>query len=238
MIETPRGKPHRKVEGLLSKIKPNAVLSPAIFSFRNLETQVEGNVKNSKLSKVKVGKSIFSQFGHEEKLDDGLKSQDTTGNSFRESVKEGQTVKVVKNVVGGKQFDIHNCPPIDEESLIINRVYVDKIDVEKIKKEDLENIGPRTDVEFPAKVDDAFYANGVGNVHYDDVAVHSKCEENDEEMDAEAENAVETDKDLKAMIKELKSRTKALVQNVKAFSNEEPLSQFKFNLPYCSSSAL
>ena len=167
-----------------------------------------------------------------------MKSQVTTGYSFRESVKEGQTVKVVENVVGGKQFDIHNCPPIDEESLIINRVYVDKIDVEKIKKEDLENIGPRTDVEFPAKVDDAFYANGEGNVHYDDVAVHAKCEENDEEMDAEAENAVETDKDLKAMIKELKSRTKALVQNVKAFSNEEPLSQFKFNLPYCSSSAL
>ena len=57
-------------------------------------------------------------------------------------------------------------------------------------------------------------------------------------MDTEAENAVETDKDLKAMIKELKSRTKALVQNVKAFSNEESLSQFKFNFPYCSSSAL
>ena len=181
---------------------------------------------------------MFSQFGREENVGDGLKCQVTTGISFREPVKEGQTVKVVENVVGGKQFDSYNCPPIDEESLIINRVYVDKIDVEKIKKEDLENIGPRTDVEFPAKVDDAFYANGEGNVHYDHVAVHAKCEENDEEMDADAENAGETDKDLKAMIKELKSRTKALVQNVKAFSNEEPLSQFKFNFPYCSSSAL
>ena len=110
--------------------------------------------------------------------------------------------------------------------------------LEKINKEDLENFGPRTDVQFAAIDDDASYANGEGNVHYDYVAVHAKCEENDEEMDAEAENAVETDKDLKAMIKELKSRTKALVQNVKAFSNEEPLSQFKFNLPYCSSSAL
>ena len=52
---------------------------------------------------------MSSQFGHEGKLDDGLKCQVTTGNSFREPVKGGQTVKVVKNVVGGKQFDRYNC---------------------------------------------------------------------------------------------------------------------------------
>ena len=119
----------------------------------------------------------------------------------------------MENVVGGKQFDLYNCPRIDEESLMINRVYVDKIDVEKIKKEDLENIGPRTDVEFPAKVDDAFYANGEGNVHYDDVAVNAMCEERDEEVDAEAEK---TDEDLDAMIKQWMTRTETLLHNAAA----------------------
>ena len=45
MIVTPRGKPQRKVRGLLSKIKPNAVLCSAISSSRKLETRVESNVK-------------------------------------------------------------------------------------------------------------------------------------------------------------------------------------------------
>ena len=97
--------------------------------------------------------------------------------------------------------------------MIINRVFVDKIDVEEIKKEDLENMGPRTDEEFPAKVDDAFYANGEGNVQNYDVAVNAMCEETDEEVDAEAEK---TDEDLDAMIKQWMTRTETLLHNAAA----------------------
>ena len=55
----------------------------------------------------------------------------------------------------------------------------------------------------------------------------------------EAKNDVETDEDLRVMIKQLKSRTNVLLQNVKAFSNVEPLrSQFQCSFPLCSSSVL
>ena len=66
-------------------------------------------------------------------------------------------------------------------------------------------MGPRTDVEFPAKVEDASYANGEGNVQNYDVAVNAKCEE----MDAENEK---TDEELDAIIQQWTKRADTLLQ--------------------------
>ena len=74
-------------------------------------------------------------------------------------------------------------------------------------------MGPRTDVEFPAKVDDAFYSNGEGNVQNYDAAVNALCEERDEKVDAEAEK---TDEGLDAMIKQWMTRTETLLHNAVA----------------------
>ena len=119
---------------------------------------------------------MSSQFGCKEKLDDGLKFQVTTGKLFKEPVKDGQTVKVVNNFVGGKQFDIHCCPP-DDESLMINRVYVDKDDFEKVRKDDPENMTPQFDLKFPNNMGDVPYADAKGNVQNFRVAIDAYWEE-------------------------------------------------------------
>ena len=143
---------------------------------------------------------MSSQFGCKEKLDDGLKFQVTTGKLFKEPVKDGQTVKVVKKFVGGKQFDIHSCPP-DDESLMISRFYVDKVYVEKVRKGDHENMTPQFDLQFPNNADDVPYTDANGNVQNFEVATDAYCEEveetnADDETDGKTEAHVDERKDL------------------------------------------
>ena len=161
-------------------------------------------IKKSMTEDVKL---LASQFGREEKLGDGLICQVTTGNSVGEPVRGGQTSKVMKYVVGEKPFDIHKVLPIDEESLIKNIVNAGQIDLE-FRKNDVEIMGPRTDVQFPAKVDDTPITCGGGNVQNYDLDVNAKCEENDD-MDAEAEK---TDEELDAIIQQWTKRADTLLQ--------------------------
>ena len=73
----------------------------------------------------------------------------------RKPVNEGQTVKVMENVVGEYQFDDNSrqlWPPIDDKSLMINRPHADKIDVDEVRKDDLENVTPHIDLQFPIGV--------------------------------------------------------------------------------------
>ena len=161
-------------------------------------------IKKSMTEDVKL---LASQFGREEKLGDGLICQVTTGNSVGEPVRGGQTSKVMKYVVGEKPFDIHKVLPIDEESLMKNIVNAGQIDLE-FRKNDVEIMGPRTDVQFPAKVGDTPITCGGGNVQNYDVAVNAKCEENDD-MDAEAEK---TDEELDAIIQQWTKRADTLLQ--------------------------
>ena len=76
--------------------------------------------------------------------------------SVRKPVNEGQTVKVMENVVGEYQFDDNSrqlWPPIDDKSLMMNRPHADKIDVDEVRKDDLENVTPHIDLQFPIGVD-------------------------------------------------------------------------------------
>ena len=84
------------------------------------------------------GKLMSSKFDLKDKEGDDVKYQKvTTGNYSLEghgnSVRGGQTSKVMKYVVGEKPFDIHKVLPINEESLMKNIVNAGQIDLETLK---------------------------------------------------------------------------------------------------------
>ena len=107
-----RGKPPSNCICWSVKANPNVVLCPAIFSSSNfIKTWVEKVANNNKLRKFIDGKCESSPMDDDE-LHTVMKYQNQKVMMWklvRKPVNEGQTVKVMENVVGEHQFDDNSC---------------------------------------------------------------------------------------------------------------------------------
>ena len=74
---------------------------------------------------------------------------------------------MAENVIGRNHFDFYSCPPNDDKKFD-DKPCLDKDGVAKVRNDDLENMIPNIDLQFPVNV----------NVENFKVAIDAYCEEN------------------------------------------------------------